>query len=121
MHYNTGYQREALPMMLHFLKVFRDAEVICIPSASCVAMIRDHFPKMAGDTGDPAIRNQVEELLPRAFEFSELLVDKLRVVDVGAFYPHTVTLHASCHSLCSLHVGEQTGSIAEECSGPEFH
>lgn len=120
MHYNTGYQREALPMMLHFLKVFRDAEVICIPSASCVAMIRDHFPKMAADTGDPAIRNQVEELLPRAFEFSELLVDKLRVVDVGAFYPHTVTLHASCHSLRSLQEGNKPVQLLRNVRGLNF-
>jgi L-lactate dehydrogenase complex protein LldE len=117
MHYNTGYQREALPMMLHFLKVFRDAEIICVPSASCVAMIRDHFPKMAAETGDPAIRNQVEELLPRAFEFSELLVDKLHVTDVGAFYPHSVTLHASCHSLRSLHVGNKPVQLLQNVRG----
>ena len=47
MHYNTGYQHEARPMMRHFLEVFRDAEIICVPSASCVAMIREHFPNMA--------------------------------------------------------------------------
>ena len=38
----TAGHRDALPMMRHFIDVFRDAEVICIPSASCVAMIRDH-------------------------------------------------------------------------------
>jgi L-lactate dehydrogenase complex protein LldE len=36
-----------------------------------------------------------------------LLVDKLKVVDVGAFYPHSVTLHPSCHSLRSLQVGDK--------------
>jgi L-lactate dehydrogenase complex protein LldE len=117
MHYNTGYQREALPMMLHFLKVFRDAEIICVPSASCVAMIRDHFPKMAAQTGDPAIRNQMEELLPRTFEFSELLVDKLHVTDVGAFYPHSVTLHPSCHSLRSLHAGNKPVQLLKNVRG----
>ena len=28
MHYNTGYQREALPLIRHFVEVFQDAEVI---------------------------------------------------------------------------------------------
>ncbi len=60
MHYNTGYQREAVPMMLNFLQIFRDAGVICVPSSSCVAMIRDHFPKMAAESGDPAVRRDVE-------------------------------------------------------------
>ncbi len=107
MHYNTGYQREALPMMNTFLKVFETAEVICIPSSSCVAMIRDHYPKMAAKTGDAAISQAVDKLLPRVFEFSELLIDKLRITNVGAFFPHSVTLHPSCHSLRSLCLGDK--------------
>lgn len=107
MHYNTGYQREALPLFRHFVSVFENAEVICVPSSSCVAMIRDHYPKMAASTGDAKLTAQVERLLPRIFEFSELLIDKLGVTDVGAFFPHTVTLHPSCHSLRSLHVGDK--------------
>jgi L-lactate dehydrogenase complex protein LldE len=117
MHYNTGYQKEAFPMMHNFLRVFRDASTICIPSASCVAMIRDHYPKMAEATGDAAIRLEVESLLPRIFEFSELLVDRLGVTDVGAFYPHVVTLHTSCHSLRSLKVGNKPRLLLENVRG----
>jgi L-lactate dehydrogenase complex protein LldE len=117
MHYNSGYQREALPIMLQFVKVFGGAEVICIPSASCVAMIRDHYPKMAKQTGDPAIVAAVAELLPRIFEFSELLIDKLGVTDVGAFFPHQVTLHSSCHSLRSLHVGDKPARLLKAVRG----
>jgi L-lactate dehydrogenase complex protein LldE len=107
MHYNTGYQKEALPMMRRFLEVFNGAEVICVPSASCVAMMRDHYPKMAAETGETNLVKQVDRVLPRVFEFSELLVDKLGVTDVGAYFPHSVTLHTSCHSLRSLHVGDK--------------
>jgi L-lactate dehydrogenase complex protein LldE len=117
MHYNTGYQKEALPLMRNVLAVFADAEVICIPSSSCAAMIRDHFPKMAAATGDPAVLAQVEQLLPKVFEFSELLVDKLGITDVGAFYPHSVTLHPSCHSLRSLHVGEKPRRLLQQVQG----
>jgi L-lactate dehydrogenase complex protein LldE len=117
MHYNTGYQKEAFPMMRRFLEVFRGAEVICIPSASCVAMIRDHYPKMARETGEHEIARQVHEILPRIYEFSELLVDKLGVTDVGAFYPHTVTLHTSCHSLRSLQVGDKPVQLLKNVRG----
>jgi L-lactate dehydrogenase complex protein LldE len=117
MHYNTGYQREAFPMMRNFLRVFRDATTICVPSASCVAMIRDHYPKMAEATRDPGIRSEVESLLPRIFEFSELLVDRLGVTDVGAFYPHAVTLHTSCHSLRSIKVGNRPRLLLEHVRG----
>lgn len=117
MHYNTGYHREALPLMRHFLNVYRDAEVICIPSSSCVAMIRDHYPKMAEATGDAAVVDGVEKLLPRTLEFSELLVDRFGTTDVGAFFPHTVTLHPSCHSLRSLHVGNKPVQLLRRVRG----
>ncbi|MBV9083646.1 MAG: (Fe-S)-binding protein, partial [Acidobacteriaceae bacterium] len=114
MHYNTGYRREALPLMRHFLKVFEGAETICIPSSSCIAMIRDHYPKMAAATGDEGVVRAVENLLPRVFEFSELLVDKLGLTDVGASFPHSVTLHPSCHSLRSLHVGDKPVRLLQQ-------
>src|SRR5436305_522795 len=47
MHFNTGYQRESVPLVRHFVEVFRNAEVIVAPSASCVGMVRDLYPKAA--------------------------------------------------------------------------
>ena len=106
MHFNTGYQAEAMPLMRRFVEVFKDAEVICIPSSSCVAMVRDNYPRIAASIGDSALIKAVADLLPRVYELSELLVNKLGVEDVGAYYPHRVTYHASCHSLRSLHLGD---------------
>jgi len=120
MHYNTGYAGDALSIMRHFVRVFDDAEVICVPSSSCVAMIRDHYPKMAAETGAAALQRQVTALLPRVFEFSELLVDKLGVTDVGAFYPHAVTLHTPCHALRSLHVRDQPIALLRSVRGLRF-
>jgi L-lactate dehydrogenase complex protein LldE len=117
MHYNTGYQPQALGLMEHFLGVFADAEVICVPSSSCVAMIRDHYPKMAASTGSAVVVEQVNQLLPKVFEFSELLVDKLGVTDVGAVYPRTVALHPSCHSLRSLHVKDKPERLLKNVRG----
>lgn len=120
MHYNSGYQAEAFPLMEKFLEDFADAETVCVPSASCVAMIRDHYPVMAENSGDDEIIRQVNSLLPRVFEFSELLVDKLGVEDTGAFFPHLVTLHASCHSLRALRVGEKPERLLRNVRGLTF-
>lgn len=120
MHYNTGYQKEALPLMRRFVEIFRDAEIVCIPSSSCVAMIRDHYRKMAASTGDAALMEDVEELLPRVLELTELLVNKLGVEDVGAYYPHRVTYHASCHSLRSLHLGDLPMRLLRRVRGIEL-
>jgi L-lactate dehydrogenase complex protein LldE len=48
----------------------------------------------------------VEALRPRVFELTEFLVKKLGVEDVGAYFPHRVTYHPTCHSLRMLRVGD---------------
>jgi L-lactate dehydrogenase complex protein LldE len=120
MHYNTGYAAEALPLMRRTIEGFRGAGPICVPSASCVSMMRDHYPTLAAEAKDPALQAEVEEFLSRVYEFSELLVDKLKVTDVGAVFPHKVTLHTSCHSLRSLHLGEQPVRLLQAVRGLEF-
>lgn len=106
MHYNTGYQDEAIPLVRRFVKVFRNAEYIVSPSASCVAMIKEFYLKVAERDGDAQLKEDVKEVIPRVFELSQFLVDELNVEDVGAYYPHRVTYHPTCHSLRMLQVGQ---------------
>lgn len=106
MHYNTGYHNEAIPLVRRFVNVFGEAEYIVAPSASCVAMIKEFYKKVAEQDGDPQLIEDVENLIPRVFELSQFLVDELKVEDVGAYYPHRVTYHPTCHSLRMLHVGD---------------
>lgn len=106
MHWNTGYQAESLPLVGRFVEQFRHAEAVVVPSSSCVAMMRDHYPKMAAEIGDRRLIAEVEALLPRIYEFSEFLTKRLGIEDVGAYYPHRVTYHASCHGLRNLGLGD---------------
>ena len=106
MHWNTGYQEEAYPLLRRFVEQFRQAEAVVCPSTSCVAMMHDHYPLMARRLKDEKLKAEVADLLPRVWEFSQFLTHKLGLEDVGAYYPHRVTYHASCHGLRSLHVGD---------------
>lgn len=106
MHFNTGYQREALPLVERFIRVFHDAEIIVAPSASCVGMVRDLYPMAAELADDPKLAQAVQALRPRVFELTEFLVNKLQLEDVGAYFPHRVTYHPTCHSLRGLRVGD---------------
>jgi len=106
MHFNTGYQREAIPLVRNFVEVFAAAEVVVSPSASCVGMIRDLYPRAAELAEDQQLADAVRALTPRVFELSEFLVNVLGVEDVGAYYPHRVTYHPTCHSLRMLKVGD---------------
>jgi L-lactate dehydrogenase complex protein LldE len=117
MHYNTGYQRESIPLVRHFVDVFGDAEVIVAPSASCVGMVRDLYPKAAALSGDRGLIEAVAQLTPRVYELTEFLVKRLEVVDVGAYYPHRVTYHPTCHSLRVLHVGDAPLQLLRSVKG----
>jgi L-lactate dehydrogenase complex protein LldE len=107
MHFNSGYADEALPLVRRFARTFAHAELVVSPSASCVGMVRDAYPRVARGCGDDALARDVTELGARVVELSELLVDRLRVEDVGAYFPHRVTYHPTCHSLRVLRVGDR--------------
>jgi len=107
MHFNSGYHDEAVPLIRRFARVFAEEELIVSPSGSCVAMVRDHYLRVARELGDAELTAQVDALGRKTFELSELLVDVLGVEDVGAYYPHRVTYHPSCHALRMLHVGDK--------------
>ena len=120
MHWNTGYQAEALPLLQRFVDQFRGCEAVVVPSTSCVGMMRDHYPMMAAEIGDAAVTAAVAELLPRVYEFSEFLTNRLGLEDVGAFYPHRVTYHASCHGLRNLGLGDGPMRLLKAVRGIEI-
>lgn len=91
MHFNTGYQRESIPLVRHFVEVFRDAEVVVALSASCVGMVRELYSRAAVLSDDETLIEGVEQLIPRIYELSEFLVKRLGATDIGAYYPHRVT------------------------------
>jgi L-lactate dehydrogenase complex protein LldE len=108
MHANSGYEAEALPLVARFVRTFSAAPVDCVvsPSGSCVAMVRTHYQKLAERSGDGGLAGDVAALAPRVFELSEFLVGELGVDDVGAYFPHRVAYHPSCHALRVLRVGD---------------
>jgi L-lactate dehydrogenase complex protein LldE len=104
MHANSGYADQALPMVRRFAKVFGDdrLDAVVAPSGSCVAMVRHQYPQLAAQAGDARLEAEVSGLGPRVFELTELLAGQLGADDVGAYYPHRVAYHPSCHGLRTL-------------------
>lgn len=120
MHANTGFRKEAFSQAKRFVRLYRNAEAIVIPSSSCVAMIRDQYSGLFEELGNEASRRDFAALLPRVFELSEFLIDKVGVEDVGAYFPHRVTYHASCHGLRGLHVGDKPLRLLNKVRGLEL-
>jgi L-lactate dehydrogenase complex protein LldE len=101
MHGNTGYQEHGTALAHRFERVFADAELVVSPSASCVAYLREQGAGLDG----------------RLLELTEFLVDRLGVEDVGATFPHRVTLHPTCHSLRLLRVGDRPRRLLSHVRG----
>ena len=107
MHVNTGYQRDALPLVRHYAEVFGGYEAIVVPSGSCTGSVRHQHAMVARRYGDDDLARRAEDVASRTFELSEFLVGVLGLEDVGAYYPHRVTYHPTCHSLRLLRVGDR--------------
>jgi L-lactate dehydrogenase complex protein LldE len=101
MHGNTGYAEHGQQLVRRWERVFSDAEVVVSPSASCVGFVREHVPSSHG----------------RLYELTEFLVDRLGLTDVGASFPHRVTLHPTCHSLRLLRVGDRPRRLLQAVRG----
>jgi L-lactate dehydrogenase complex protein LldE len=104
MHFNSGYVREGIALARRFARVFEGAEAVVTPSASCAGMLRNHL----GEDSPPV------------YELSELLVDRLGLEDVGAYFPHRVTFHPTCHSLRELHLGDRPLRLLAAVRGIEL-
>jgi L-lactate dehydrogenase complex protein LldE len=97
--FNSGYWEEARSVARPVLEKLRSAEMVVIPSGSCGAMLRvfnlQLFAKLPQE-------RDAKKLSEKVWEFSDFLVNKLGVTDVGAKFPHLVTFHDGCHGLREL-------------------
>ncbi|MFC4534036.1 (Fe-S)-binding protein [Sphaerisporangium dianthi] len=133
MHANTGHRDEGVRLARHFLDVFAGYDAVVAPSGSCAAMVREQYPKLAAGMGatragafagvhagrSPFAR-AVAETAPKVYDLSEFLVDVLGVTDVGAYFPHRVTYHPTCHSLRGLRVGDRPTTLLRHVRGLEL-
>jgi L-lactate dehydrogenase complex protein LldE len=113
---NTGYLDEAVPLLRNHLEAFAGYEAVVVPSGSCAGSVRHQHRLVAQRSGDPGLVRAVEQA-PPAYELTEYLVDVLDVVDVGAYFPHLVTYHPTCHSLRMLGVGDRPRRLLEAVRG----
>lgn len=107
LHFNTGYADEARSLAHRYAEVFDGYDYVVAPSGSCAGMVREVHPGLCGSS------------LPveRTYELSEFLVDVLAVTDVGAYFPHRVTYHPTCHSLRMLGVGDKPLRLLRQVRG----
>ncbi len=107
MHINTGYQRDALPLIRRHVAAFTGHDVVVTPSASCAGCVRHQHEMVARRLGDDRLAQAAAMIATRTYELSEFLIDVLGTDEVGAYFPHRVTYHPTCHSLRTLRVADK--------------
>jgi L-lactate dehydrogenase complex protein LldE len=113
---NTGYRHEARAVAERWLQVFDRSQYIVAPSGSCVSMVRNLYSELF----EGNITADQKALCSRTFEFSEFLVKKLKISDVGARFEERVTYHDACHLLRELGVKDEPRILLRNVRGLEF-
>jgi L-lactate dehydrogenase complex protein LldE len=102
--FNSGCWEEARLIARNVIRVLADAEVVVIASGSCGAMLKVFYGELFKGLPEEAA---ARSLGARTWEFSQFLVDKLGVTDVGARFPGRVSFHDGCHGLRELGCKQQ--------------
>ena len=99
--FNAGFWSESKQVCSKFLNDFKGDDFIVSPSASCTGFVRNYYGKLFENS---SFHNEVRDLGKRVYEFSEFMVQVLKVQNVGAMLQGKATYHDSCAALreCKL-------------------
>lgn len=102
--FNAGFISECKSVANKFIKDFKDTDYIVSPSASCTGFVRNYYPTLFNNT---SVHNDVKQLVPKSYEFTEFLTDVLKMENFGAQLTAKATYHDSCAALreCKIKAG----------------
>jgi L-lactate dehydrogenase complex protein LldE len=115
--FNSGCWMEARLVAEKVLRRLSASEVVVIASGSCGAMIKNYYPELFAGT---PLESQACALSGRCYEFSQFLVDRLGVTDVGARFQGRVTFHDGCHSLREMTIRDAPRRLLAQVKGVEL-
>jgi L-lactate dehydrogenase complex protein LldE len=115
--FNSGYWDEARAIAAPVVEKLQEAEAVVIGSGSCGAMVKKFYPELFAGTRHEAAAKQ---LSAKTWEFSDFLVTKLGVTELGAKFPHKVTFHDGCHGLRELGIQKQPRALLANVQGLQF-
>jgi L-lactate dehydrogenase complex protein LldE len=117
--FNAGLRADARRIAEHTLRVFEAAKGdVVLPSGSCAHMIRHNYAELFAE--EPAWLARAQALAARTFEFTEYMVDVLRVEDCKARWDGPLTYHPTCHLHRGLGVDRQPRVLLSNVDGAEI-
>lgn len=115
--FNAGYWQESKDVCNKFLDDFSTAEYIVAPSASCVGFIRNYYPKVFDKASNSKEANAIGK---KVFEFSDFLVNILKVENVDSSLTGKATYHDSCAGLRECKIKDEPRKLLRNVKGLEL-
>jgi L-lactate dehydrogenase complex protein LldE len=107
--YTSGFANQARAVARRQFALFPESWPVVVPSGSCAAMMREHFPKLFA--GDPILAQQSRALADRVFELTEFLVHVVGFDRTDNGEPCIVALHTSCQARREMGSHETSASL----------
>lgn len=117
MAFNSGFWEEAKTIGGKFIRDFPHNRPVVSPSASCVGYVRNYYQKLFHNT---ALHNEYKQLVGNIYEFSDFMVNMLKVVDMGATFNARVTYHDSCAALREYGIKDEPRELLAHVKGLEL-
>ncbi len=103
--YNAGYHKENKEIAEHHLNVFEGYDYVVLPSGSCGAMVKTHYPELFSEA--PELYRRSRDLSERTYELTTFITEVLGKQDIGSnLQGKRVTYHDSCHAMRFMQVKE---------------
>jgi L-lactate dehydrogenase complex protein LldE len=116
--YNSGDRKDTEALARQTIAAFEGFDFVVVPSGSCGAMIKDHYPALFEK--DPQWRARAEALSAKTFELISFLVDQRGMAGVEAKLSAKATYHDSCSGLRELGVKAQPRKLLASVEGLEL-
>jgi len=116
--FNSGYWKEARTIATKFLTDFESADVIVSPSASCTGFIKNYYKRLFEE--DRELLEKSNQLGDKVYEFTDFLVNHLKVENLGATFNYKVTFHDSCAGLREYGIKEEPRKLLNHVKGLEL-
>ncbi len=114
---NSGYAKEARPLMKSVVKGYENYDVIVSLTGSCAYAVKNDAKWILKD--DDKALSSWEKVSSRIFEFTDFLVNALDRSDFGRL-DASVTYHKSCHVTRLLGVKEAPLQLLESIDGLKY-
>lgn len=116
--YNSGERRAARAIALKTIAAFDGYDYVVVPSGSCAAMLKLHYPRLMA--GDEEAERRARAFAERVHELVSFLVDVRGMSTVPGNFQGRVTYHDGCSGLRELKIKQQPRRLLAAMPGVEL-